>query len=251
MSFPHILDKYKIPRESVDIEALAQGLAYYFKITAEDTQFLSKHIARHDELFAEFYKLPGVKPSVAACEFVPLGGDPDTHLVPANAQIERLTPPKMIEDRVARLHVAFAALMVYNQYKVMYPLFDHRDLQLQVDRWNAQIRGFQAPPPSACHTPPTPPRHLGDPKRVSDDEAEHFLRNSSTLIGTRFVHSPPQEQDHGYDEGPWKIMSYTVREGDEGVEHEYQVLLEALEGTPLPMDEGEVRYLLQYSTFAQ
>ena len=98
MPFQHVLDQYKIPRESVDIEALAQGLAYYFKITGEDTQFLSNHAARRDELFAEFYKYPGVKPSVAASEFVPLGGDPDTHLVPANAMIERLTPPKTMEE---------------------------------------------------------------------------------------------------------------------------------------------------------
>ena len=120
-------------------------------------------------------------------------------------------------------------------------------------------QGFGAPPSSqSARLPPTPPtstgtpsRHLGEPKRVSDDEAEHFLRNPSALIGTRFVHSPPQDEDRGYDEGPWKVASYTVREGDEGVEHEYEVLLEALEGTPLPMDEGEVRYLLQYSAFAQ
>ena len=121
-------------------------------------------------------------------------------------------------------------------------------------------QGFGAPPSRSSElarlpSPPTsttiPSRHLGDPKRVSDDEAEHFMRNPSALIGTRFVHSPPPDEDRGYDEGPWKVASYTVREGDEGIEHEYEVLLEALKGTPLPMNEGEVRYLLQYSAFAQ
>ena len=29
--------------------------------------------------------------------------------------------------------------MVYNQYKVMYPLFDYTDLQLKVERRNAQM----------------------------------------------------------------------------------------------------------------
>ena len=98
-------------------------------------------------------------------------------------------------------------------------------------------------------TPPTHQSKSGVPKQVSSDEVEQFIRNPSTLIGTRFVHSPPQDQEQG-NKGTWKVASYTVREGDRGVEHEYQILLEAFGGDPLPMSEAEVRYLLQYSTFA-
>ena len=90
---------------------------------------------------------------------------------------------------------------------------------------------------------------LDVPKRVSRDDVEQFVRNPSTLVGTRFVHSPPQDHEQG-NKSTWRVISYIVREGDQGVEHEYRVLLEAFGGDPLPMDEAEVRYLLQYSTFA-
>ncbi|PIL24480.1 hypothetical protein GSI_14234 [Ganoderma sinense ZZ0214-1] len=212
----HILDQYKVPRESVDIEALVQRMAWYFKVAAEDTQFLHKHPARRDELFAELYKHPDVKPSVAANQFVPLGRDPDTHLIPADAEIERLTPPKTIEDRVARLHIAWAALMVYNKYKVRYPLLNHSDLGLQVDRRTTQIMdewrdgefvhmfpehaarraALQGPsiptPPTQARLPTAPPARssdpgpVGAPKRVSDDIRKNpkhysaiFTNNSS------------------------------------------------------------------------
>ena len=106
-----------------------------------------------------------------------------------------------------------------------------------------------APPTRATLPTPPPTGRSRVPKRVSRDEVEHFVRNPSTLVGKRFVHSPPQDHEEG-NKGTWKVTSYTVREGNQGVEHEYLVLLEAFVGDPLPMDEAEVRYLLQYSTFA-
>ncbi|KAI1791674.1 hypothetical protein LXA43DRAFT_1010028 [Ganoderma leucocontextum] len=270
MSFQDVLDRYKVPKQSVNVEAIAQQFARYLKITAEDTQYLSYHPTRRDELVAELYKHPDLKSSVSPHQFVQPGGDPDAHLIPANAEIERLTPPKTLEERVARLHYAAAALMVFNQYKVIYALSDHHDLETRVtkrkrqimDEWyNGEfIRLFPdlakrtsatpATPPTRASLPTPPPtRRSGLPKRVSNDEVEQFLRNPSTLVGTRFVHSPPQDQEQG-DSGAWEVASYTVRKGDRGVEHEYQVLLDAFGGDPLPMDEGEVRYLLRYSTFA-
>ena len=106
-----------------------------------------------------------------------------------------------------------------------------------------------APPTRATLPTPPPPRRSGVPKRVSRDEVEQFVRNPTSLVGTCFVHSPPQDHEQG-NKGTWKVASYTVREGDGGVEHEYRVLLEAFGGDPLPMSEAEVRYLLQYSEFA-
>ena len=109
MASQHPLDQYKVPRESVDVESLAQELSRYLKITAEDTEFLSHDATRRDSLVrvAELYQHPDVKSSVAPnqLQFVPLGGDPDAHLVPANAhlvpanaEIERLTPPNTLEE---------------------------------------------------------------------------------------------------------------------------------------------------------
>ena len=94
----HSLDIYKLPRASVDVEAMAQELARYLQMTAEDAEVLSQDPTRRDELVAELYKQPGVKPNSYASQFVPLGGDPDAHLVPANAEIAKLTPPKSFEE---------------------------------------------------------------------------------------------------------------------------------------------------------
>ena len=97
-AIPYHLDIYKVPRASVDVEAIAQGLARYLQMTAEDTEVLSQDPTRRDKLVAELYKQPGVKPNCYASQFVQPGGDPDAHLVPANAEIAKLTPPKTFEE---------------------------------------------------------------------------------------------------------------------------------------------------------
>ena len=94
------LDLYKVPRDQVDVEALAQELARYLRITTEDTEYLSYDPARRDAIIAELYTLPGVKSSPYANEFVTDGQDPDEYLGPANAAIAELTPPKSLEEWV-------------------------------------------------------------------------------------------------------------------------------------------------------
>ena len=74
-----------------------------------------------------------------------------------------------------------------------------------------------------------------------------FLNNPHTMIGKQFIHSPPQGQDQE-DSGTWEVISYTVKKAANGLEHEYQVLLQAFGSDPFPMDKEELRYLLQYST---
>ncbi|KAM5539584.1 hypothetical protein V8D89_006693 [Ganoderma adspersum] len=272
----HSLDIYKLPRASVDVEAMAQELARYLQMTAEDAEVLSQDPTRRDELIAELYKQPGVKPNSYASQFVPLGGDPDAHLVPANAEIAKLTPPKSFEDRVHRLHLAFAALMVYNQYKVGYALLDLPDLERKVERrrheimddWRRNVFHVRFPPrrrgfvpskqPSAPNVPPGPSQALRIPSLLpsgyslegaSEDEMLNFLNNPHTMIGKQFIHSPPQGRDRDQqDSGTWEIISYTVKKAAGGVEHEYQVLLQASGSDPVPMDREEVRYLLQHST---
>ncbi|PIL24472.1 hypothetical protein GSI_14226 [Ganoderma sinense ZZ0214-1] len=264
------LDMYKIPRASVDAEAIAQGLARYLQMTAEDTEVLSQDPTRRDKLIAELYEQPGLKPNCYASQFVPPGGDPDAHLVPANAEIAKLTPPKSFEDR---LHLAFAAMMVYHQYKVAYALRGMPDLERRVrirrreimDKWRRDVfdvkfpprrRGYGAsqtpstPSPTQACLPTVPLASLHDsPQGVSEDEAQNFLSNPHTMIGKQFVHSPPAQGADQDDSGTWEVISYTVKKGDNGgVDHEYQVLLQAFGADPVPMDKEEVRYLLQYST---
>ncbi|TBU52312.1 hypothetical protein BD310DRAFT_940554 [Dichomitus squalens] len=272
MSAPiYDLDVYKIPRNLVDVEALAQQASRYLKIAAEDAEFLSYHATRRDEIVAELYRQPGIKPDTSPDQFVPQGGDPDVHLIPANAVIEQLTPPKSLEERVKRLHFAAAAMSVFSQFKIAYGLLDHPDLERQYQRRKTQImseyyktefallfpesmkraaaRRMPATPPTRLATPP-PTRPSAVSRCVSREDVDQFLSNPSTLLGKRFVHSPQSGgQDQG-DCGTWHVASYTVCVADGGVEHEYQVVLDASGEGALPMDGEEVRELLQHSTFA-
>ena len=89
---------YKVPRNMVDVEAIAQELTRYLKITTEDTQFLSYHATERDRIIAELYKNPQLKPSVAPTQFVRFSENPDDHLIPVNEEIRRLTPPQTLEE---------------------------------------------------------------------------------------------------------------------------------------------------------
>ena len=98
MSAQATLDMYKVPRNMVDVEAIAQELTRYLKITTEDTQFLSYHATERDRIIAELYKNPQLKPSVAPTQFVRFSENPDDHLIPVNEEIRRLTPPQTLEE---------------------------------------------------------------------------------------------------------------------------------------------------------
>ncbi|KAI1791693.1 hypothetical protein LXA43DRAFT_1010101 [Ganoderma leucocontextum] len=115
------LDIYKLPRESID----------YLQMAAEDSEVLSQDVTRRNELIGELYKRPGVEP-YHPHNFVPPGGEPDAYLVPANAEIAKLTPPKSFEEHVERFHLIFPALMIFNRYKVGFALRDHPDLERKV-----------------------------------------------------------------------------------------------------------------------
>ncbi|KAI0671283.1 hypothetical protein C8Q78DRAFT_850523 [Trametes maxima] len=267
------LDKYKVPREQVDVEALAQELARYNQICAEDTEFLDYDHAARDRITAELYANPDCKPSAFPHDTV--GGDDeplekyDAYLAQVNAAIADLTPPKSLEDRVVRNHLAFAALMVFMRYKVGYALLDHYDLRMKVIRRYSDLttlwmdneyprlfpdRAAKLKQDSAVPTPPTrgnpltPPstNHSDSPKAIPAGEVAHYLANPQTLLGKRFLHTPPPDGEQDY-EGEWAIESYSVRMREGRVEHEFQVLLEEMDGASLPMDREEVEFLLKHS----
>ena len=79
------------------------------------------------------------------------------------------------------------------------------------------------------------------------DDVSQYLNKPELLLGKRFQHSPPQDQEQDY-KGTWEMASYSVRMGEGGIEHEYQILLEALDGASLPMGQEDVRFLLMHST---
>ncbi|KAI0744550.1 hypothetical protein C8Q76DRAFT_764197 [Earliella scabrosa] len=235
------LDLYKVPRDQVDVEALAQELARYVRITTEDTEFLSYDPAH-----------------------------PDEYLGPANAAIAELTPPKSLEDRAKRMHIAFGATMVFSQFKIAYALRDHPDLDLEVERRQAALmddwfkneypRLFpdraKAMKDRASWTPPNASNTVqaslaagrsAQPKVISIDDVSQYLNKPETLLGKRFLHSPPQDQEQDY-KGTWEMDSYSVRMSEGRIDHEYQILLEALDGAPLPMGREDARFLLTHST---
>lgn len=91
------IDIYKLPRESVDVEAVAQEMTRYLKMAGEDTEFLSYDPPRRDKLIAELYATEGVKPFQYADQIVG-DGNPDDYLRAANAAIAELTPPKSFKE---------------------------------------------------------------------------------------------------------------------------------------------------------
>ncbi|KAI1788748.1 hypothetical protein LXA43DRAFT_974615 [Ganoderma leucocontextum] len=242
------LDIYKVPRESVDVEALAQELVRYLKVAGEDTEHLSYHATRRDELVAELYARSEVKKS--ASEHVPPGGDPDPYLCAANAAIEGVTPPLTLEDRVARFHFAANAFLVFNEFNVVHALLDYPDLQLRVEARTTQLLGEWLDADFARLFPQSAARISGHPttstvlspvsRRVSNNEVEMFLDSPATLVGKRFVHSPPEGQDQD-GVGGWEVVSYV---------HGYEVVLDASGNDPLPMFDSQVRSLLHDSVLS-
>ncbi|TBU46428.1 hypothetical protein BD309DRAFT_988806 [Dichomitus squalens] len=124
-------------------------------------------------------------------------------------------------------------------YKTEYPrLFPDR---VKLAKTSSTPPTF-GPLPIAPHT-----RLLTAPRSLSSEEVAQLLSSPGTLVGKRFLYSPPlQEQE---DRGAWEVVSYTVRKAGEGIEHEFQVVCEALGGDSLPMDEKEVRDLLRFPMF--
>lgn len=270
LPYPSV-ESYRIPRESVDVEAIAQKFVWYLQAAGEDTEYLSYDPTRRDKLIAEFNERPDVAPNFGAENLVPFGSDPDVYLKFADGEIERLTPPQSFEDRIMRLHFVFAALMVFNHYKFKYGLLDNHDLRLKVVERQTQLmkewydtvfcRLFpdrvkpKSAPSNALTTSRSRPVPINPPatggrtvsaRFVDADDVKQFLNNPHTLVGKRFVHMPPVDQDQDY-RGTWQVDSYTVRRVDMDVEHEYLVLLEAFGDSPVPMGPEEVGYLLRYS----
>ncbi|KAI0349822.1 hypothetical protein OH77DRAFT_1431655 [Trametes cingulata] len=270
------IDKYKIPRAQVDVEALAQQMFLYLRIHAEDTQFLSYDPTRRDQIIAEMYAHPDCKPSCWPCDIVganmPLEKY-DEYLAHANDAIAQLTPPKSLEDRVVRAHIAVAASMVFSQYKVGYALQDHHDLFNRVgkrwsdlmDEWmKTEFRRLfpdraakvsqnqQACIPSTRHDLLNPPTSTGSRFGASTgldaDEIAEFLHGPHTMLGKRFLCTPPPGQEDY--KGVWEVESYSAHMRDGLVDQEFQVMLEAFDGASVPMSRDDVEFLLKHSVVA-
>ncbi|KAI9001263.1 hypothetical protein BD414DRAFT_404324 [Trametes punicea] len=266
------IERYKIPRAQVDVEQIAQDFFTYLRVTAEDAEILSHDVARRDALIAKLYANPAVKPSSMPDDMVGVDPSPEQYndyLKHANAAIARLTPPKSLDDRVLRLHMAAAAMNVFREYKISYALQDHYDLKMKIFRrynklfsnWiktefpliSGRRRG-QAVVEQAMRTPPTqrtplsPPlmHHHGRAKAISAEEVADYLNNPHTLLRKQFrVDDPGDENDY---KGLWTLESYTMRVREDQIDHEFVVCMEALNGAALPMGREEVEFLLRQST---
>ena len=93
---------------------------------------------------------------------------------------------------------------------------------------------------------------FGDSRPVSEDEVAQFLSNPGTLVGKRFVCSPPEDDDEvdPEDRGLWEVVSFAVRKDEGIIDREYMVLTEEFPENPLPMGENQIRSMLRHSTFA-
>ena len=111
------------------------------------------------------------------------------------------------------------------------------------------VKDQAASTPPGRRNPLTPPstRHAGRPKAIPAEEVQEYLKNPHTLLGKKFQHSPRAGEEQAY-KGVWEMESYTTRMREGDVDHEFQIVLEAFDGVPLPMDREDVEFLLKYST---
>ena len=106
------------------------------------------------------------------------------------------------------------------------------------------------PPTSGGLPTPPPTRQSTVPRCISNEEVAQFLGSPHTLVGKRFLHSPPADQGQDQENrGAWEVTSYAIRKINGAIVQEFQIVLETFGRDPLPMDEQEIRNLLQYSTF--
>ncbi|KAI8980191.1 hypothetical protein BD414DRAFT_524006 [Trametes punicea] len=250
--------QYKIPRIQVDVEGLAPEFFKYFRISVEDT---------------ELYASPAVKPSFLPADMVGENPTPvqvDQYLAGANAAIARLTPPQSLKQRVLRLHIASAAVLVLGKYKLRYALQDHHGLKSKVvirytkllDDWTKKFmserssepsgkaiseQAMRTPPTSQTPLSPTPTQHPGEAKAISADEIAYHLNNPHTLLRKQFEHSPPSDGEEDF-KGLWSLVSYTTRVREDQIDHEFVISLAGMDGAAVPMGREKVEYLLTYST---
>lgn len=97
------IDIYTVPRDQVDVEALARHFVKYLQINAVDVQELrvSEHPQRRDALIAELYARPETKPTFWPKDTVGVDLPPekyDEYLAQVDAAIEQLTPPNSLGE---------------------------------------------------------------------------------------------------------------------------------------------------------
>ncbi|KAI0333020.1 hypothetical protein GY45DRAFT_1320307 [Cubamyces sp. BRFM 1775] len=102
----------------------------------------------------------------------------------------------------------------------------------------------------AQQTPSAPTGATGEAKAsLSADEVAKLINNPYMLLGKRFLHTPPPDEDQEY-KGMWELESYSARMHDGEADEEFLVLLEDMHGALLPMGREEVEFMLTYSTYA-
>ncbi|KAI0748722.1 hypothetical protein C8Q80DRAFT_1121070 [Daedaleopsis nitida] len=117
---------YKIPTgQKVDTEYLGRRWARYIQIASEDAEVLSQlDPTLRDHLIKRLYDSGEGAENAFPEQFVEFDDDPDPFLKAVDEKIDGLTPPKNSEERVLRAHLANAAMMVFQHYKIHYALMD-------------------------------------------------------------------------------------------------------------------------------
>ncbi len=129
------IDIYTVPRDQVDVEALAGQFVKYLQINAIDVQELSEHPQRRDAIIAELYARLETKPTFwpkdtvgadlppGEVRWVPRAGRrcdraahaPELARGVSSSCLFYVTLYLRIFSRVLRSHLASAALMVVYQ----------------------------------------------------------------------------------------------------------------------------------------
>ena len=104
------------------------------------------------------------------------------------------------------------------------------------------------PPPSSPVEVPSSPADKPQPyASLFQTKVEHFLNNPRTMMGVKFICSPPNTENAGL-QGEWTLEAHAIRIGDDDtVDEEYEVRLAASPDALMTLSRDEVQYLLKFS----
>ncbi|KAI0744754.1 hypothetical protein C8Q76DRAFT_700993 [Earliella scabrosa] len=241
--------QYKVAtRPSPDtINAFATRLLNYLNICTEDGFVTNRDPVTRDRVISTMREGDETTGSFSARSAVPTGEDPDAYVEYMDSIIATVSSKDTLstEDRVQRMHAAFSAHMVFQEYKVRLAYIDQRDVFMKITQRADDLPTAAVGTPAASNASEsrtaisTPPQILAPSRprpssKLAASVIDDFLRSPSRMFDVVF-------KTEG-DEVEWELTSFTQDKA--GIQ--YTIKFAALPDR-IPMDADAMRSMLQDS----